>query len=463
MTKFLAISLTWAVFACDRPATHAPPPTVPVVDEAPQTSAGISWIEDDYAGALAAAKRENKPIVIDMWAEWCHTCLSMQHYVLEDKAFEPLADRFVWLSLDTEKEQNSAALAVYPVEFWPTFFILSPTDESVQARYVGAASVAQFREFLVQGEQGHLDAIADGGGLAQDDPLRLVRDGDRASIAGDYAAADTAYQQALDRAPANWARRPDVLVSQISARSKAERWGDCVDLGLSVSLETGNAASAADFLFWAGQCADKLPAKDERKLAMVTKAIERLDLLVNDQSALLSIDDRSDAMSIERAFIEQVGDLDSAKRLAQQQRAMLDKAAADAPDAHAASTYNWPRAEVYVYLGVGAELIADLEASEKAMPSNYDPPYRLAWVHLKLEQNDKALAAANRALERVYGPRRARVLSLLASIHEAGGDKAAALASHEQIVATYEALPEGQQNPASLAAAREALAKLAAK
>jgi thioredoxin-like negative regulator of GroEL len=420
-------------------------------------------MHDDYPGALARAKREGKPIVIDMWAPWCHTCLSMQHYVLTDASLRPFADRFVWLALDTDRPSSAAALAKFPVTAWPTFFVVSPVDETVQARQVGAASAAQFRELLRQGEQGHLDVAGAAGGLAADDPLRRVRDGDRAALAGDHAAADAAYGEALARAPAAWPRRAEVLVAQIGARHATERWDGCVELGLSAMEATGATASAADFVYHAAACADELPDSDARKRALRERAIARLTALVGDPEAALSVDDRTDAMRITRELQDATGDGAAARRTAELQRALLDRAAAEAPTPLAAMTYNWPRAEVYAYLGRGAELVSPLEASEKALPDEYDPPYRLAWLHLQLGRHDDALAAVQRALPRVYGPRRARALTLLADIQRARGDREAEIAARRQMVAAYEELAEGHAQPAAEAAAREALAGLERK
>src|SRR6266545_1957429 len=44
----------------------------------------IPWISDDYAAAVARARSEKKPLFIDMWAPWCHTCLSMKQVVMVD-------------------------------------------------------------------------------------------------------------------------------------------------------------------------------------------------------------------------------------------------------------------------------------------------------------------------------------------------------------------------------------------
>src|SRR5262245_50571866 len=50
-----------------------------------KTEGMMSWIEDDYPAALACAKAKNLPLVLDLWAPWCHTCLSMQTTVFTDK------------------------------------------------------------------------------------------------------------------------------------------------------------------------------------------------------------------------------------------------------------------------------------------------------------------------------------------------------------------------------------------
>src|SRR5687767_5077786 len=62
----------------------------------------LSWIVDDYAAALACAKQRNVPLVLDLWAPWCHTCLSMQSTVFTDKSFEAAAPKFVFASIDTD-------------------------------------------------------------------------------------------------------------------------------------------------------------------------------------------------------------------------------------------------------------------------------------------------------------------------------------------------------------------------
>src|SRR5437868_13916922 len=73
------------------------------VTASPISRAALVFLEDDYDGALARARSESKVLFVDAWATWCHTCLSMKHYVLSEPALAPLAERAIFLSLDTEK------------------------------------------------------------------------------------------------------------------------------------------------------------------------------------------------------------------------------------------------------------------------------------------------------------------------------------------------------------------------
>jgi hypothetical protein len=161
-----------------------------------------------------------------------------------------------------------------------------------------------------------------------------------------------------------------------------------------------------------------------------------------------------------RTLQDQLGKNAAAKATATAQRALLDEAAAKAATPFAAMTYNWPRAEVYVYLDKGLELAPALEKSAADLPVEYDPPYRLAWVLFKSGKLEEAIPWNERAAKLAYGPRKVRVLSLSADLAVARKDAAGERAARTEIVATYEALPAEQANPEALAKAKAALAAL---
>ena len=441
----------------------AQPLAATVANEQIVNGTAIVWIEDDYPAALALARREAKPILIDMWAAWCHSCLSMKHTTLIDPDLRPFADRFVWLAIDTERAVNAPTLGKYKIAAWPTFLVISPFEESVQARHLGSASVEQFIAFLQVGESGHRAAMAEQEQLDPHGPEGLARRGDRAALADDPATAAQAYSAALDAAPADWPRRPDILAARIGALYAAKEYGACVDLAIDSAAGLIHGISAGVGLSYAGACADRLSEDDPRRAALSRLALGQLARFVDAPGASLTVDDRSDILMLQREYFDRLGDTEAARRTAQRQRVMLDRAAADAATPYEASTYNWPRAEVYVYLGLGAELIPALEASAKALPEEADPPYRLAWVHYQLKQYEQSLMAAERALALAYGPRKAGIQGMLARLHHAMGNRQAERKAREAQLALLQALPSGQRDFAAEKQVREALASLQTK
>jgi thioredoxin-like negative regulator of GroEL len=412
----------------------------------------LHWFRDDYPAALACARDKGLPLAIDMWAPWCHTCLSMQAYVLTDERFADYDRRFVFLALDTDREGNAAAVAKLPPAAWPTFFVVSSIDESIQARFVGGGTVEQITTFLDDGERGH--QALQGGALARHEIA--ARDGDRAASQKDWESARTAYANALDEMPADWSRAPDVMVSLIAATARSKAWPQCLEVATRWMEKTGRSASATDFAAHALGCANELP---EQATAMRETIAKRLTALVDDREATMSIDDRSDALMYLRQTYDALGRKANARAIAERQRALLDEAAGKA-EPREAMMYNWPRAEVYAYLDREPELVPALQTSVKDLPKEYDPPYRLAWLLLEAGKPDDARRYAEQAEALAYGPRKARVQGLLAQIHAKRGDRVAERAARTAVVATLEALPADARNPEAIAKAKEELAAL---
>lgn len=411
----------------------------------------LTWYEDDYPAALACAKSTGRPLVVDMWAPWCHTCLSMSATVLVDPSLAPLADRFVWVALDTDRDVNAAVVARFALQNWPTYFVLAPRTESIAGRWLGAASVAQFRQFLKDGETA---AAALDGGATLDPLVALVRAGDVAATGKDFAAAVASYGEALAKAPADWPRRADVLVAQLAALAKAKDTAACLAAGQAGAEQTGASANATDFLVWANVCADADDADPAAAKAMREQTVAVLGKLKADAAAPLSADDRSDLMLNLREALDKLGRADEAKAIAAEQAAFLDDAAAKATDPRVAMTFNWHRAEVYVYLGKPADIVAALEASATALPDEYDPPYRLAWVYVKAGKLPEAKRWIDQAMTKAYGPRKVRVANLAVEIAKGLGDPAGERAARDALIATLAALPTEVAQPEALERAK---------
>jgi len=412
----------------------------------------MKWIEDDFASALACAKASKKPIALDLWAPWCHTCLSMQSEVFTDKSFVAEDSKFVFVALDTDRDENAAAVAKYPPSAWPTFYVIG-TDGQVLSRFIGAASVEQFHAFLDTG------LMASKGGVEGAAAHLLAAD--RHMAAKQYADAERELLGALTDAPAAWPRKADALVTLITAQRKLGKYSECLTLAEKSMNDTGNAASASDFLASAMDCAkEREQPEADRVTKFRQRAVAKWQALLDDAQAPLSVDDRSDAMMNQREALVSLGKESAAKALADKQRALLDDAAAKAKTPIAAMTYNWPRAEVYAYLGRPLDLVPALEKSAADLPREYDPRARLGWIYLKGDRLAEAAKWTDQALALVYGPRKTRVLAARAEIAAKQNDKAGERKYKEEIVKVLEALPAGQTTPDAIAKAKRAVADL---
>jgi tetratricopeptide (TPR) repeat protein len=441
--------------AAPPPATPAPAAASATAPAAKEQTGGLPWFEDDPDGALAEAKRLKKPLLVDLWAPWCHTCLSMKSYILTAKNLAGESDRFVFLSLNTEREKSAAFLEKYPVEVWPTFYVLDP-DGGIAGRWLGAASVEQLTTFLKDGERAALAAASP---PPAGDPMALLLEGDREAAKKSYLPAAKRYLDALKAAPKDWARRPDALVSAITALYRAKDFGTCVDLGAGSMADTGDTSSATDFAAFALSCAEELPKEEPRLKELYTKTEARLAALAGDPNARLSPDDRSDAYANLRDVRERLGDAAGAKEAAKKQLAVLEEAERGVPD-DVALLYDWALAEAYLYLERADDALALLHKREKALQDNYNPPHYLARAYLKLKRPDDAAKWIDRALTLSYGPRKAGMMGLKADILEAQKKPAEAKAAVEEQLSLYRALPEGQKQPSREEAVAARLAKM---
>ena len=420
----------------------------------------IPWFADAYPVALSIARLKKVPVVVDLWAPWCHTCLSMQSFVFKDDSLKTVADRFVWVAVDTEKASNASVLTKLPVEVWPTFYVLDPANESVAARQLGSMSIQQLRSFLDDGERAV--AAAHKNEMKPGDPLALLAAGDAAAIQKKHAEAARLYGEALAKTPRDWPRRGPALVSRIRSLQKIPDPSACVDLALAEAGSTGEAAAAGDFLSFGLDCADALPKTDARVAKLRGAALPRLTALAGDPSKPLSADDRGDMWRMVWDIEEKLGNAAGARIAAERRLAVLDVAVAKAPDAWAASTYDGARMETYLYLGQPDAAVAFLKQSEAALPTDYNPSARLARAYLEWGRFGEALAAVDRALPKAYGPRKAQIFRLKADILEKQGrlDDAAKVVGEE--IALWESLPAEQRRAPSMEAARKRLESLRA-
>ncbi|HET9156032.1 MAG TPA: thioredoxin family protein, partial [Myxococcaceae bacterium] len=161
------------------------------VERGGEGGSGIHFVSDDFSGALARARAEGKPLFVDAWAPWCHSCVSMKTYVFPDGVLSPVADRFVWLEIDTEKPANRAFVEQFPTDALPTLMVIDPRTGQAFRRWVGSATVVELAARL----RATALALTPGApGTAAQDALARAS---AADATGDHPGATEAYRAAL--------------------------------------------------------------------------------------------------------------------------------------------------------------------------------------------------------------------------------------------------------------------------
>jgi Thiol:disulfide interchange protein len=67
---------------------------------------------DSLADGLAVAKREGKPVIIDMWATWCKNCVVMDQTTFKDPAVTAALDGYVKIKFQAEDIDHGDAQAL---------------------------------------------------------------------------------------------------------------------------------------------------------------------------------------------------------------------------------------------------------------------------------------------------------------------------------------------------------------
>ncbi|NVJ04134.1 thioredoxin family protein [Myxococcus sp. AM001] len=448
MRLLAACLLLSGLVACTAANTNAP------ASEAAHARGPLPFIEDDYARALAEAQAKGLPLFVDVWAPWCHTCRSMKAYVLSDAALARHADRFVWLEVNTDLTSNAAFQEKYPVEFWPTLYVIDPRQEKALLRFAGSATVAQLEKLFEDGERAYT------GGVTGAEAL-LAR-GDALYAEGRSAEAAETLAEALAEAPADWSRRGRAVESLLTAMYGAKQHEACARKALEELPKTPRSLSWANGALLGMYCVLSLPedhpAGTELRGGLEAKVAEALAPPAIEMSA----DDRSGLYEVRVQAREVAKDTAAVKALSEEWLAFLEAEAAKAPHPQARTVFDSHRMLAAMKLETPARAIPALEQSEQDLPQDYNPPARLATLYRLVGRLDDALAASDRALARVQGARRLSVLSGRADIFVAREDTASAVKTLEEALTFAKSLPASQVSPRMVAGLEKKLSGLQA-
>ncbi|HET7452558.1 MAG TPA: tetratricopeptide repeat protein [Thermoanaerobaculia bacterium] len=377
----------------------------------------------------------------------------MRAFVFTDAALTRQAGRFVWLSIDTENAKNADFLKKYPVDVWPSMFVIDAATETAAMRWVGGATTPQLVGILADGER----AVARKGGGFEEALARA----DRAYAEGKNADAAKAYREAIAKAPAEWPRYGRTVESLLFALDQSHDPASCVAVAREAFPRVRHSSSAVGVAGSGLGCAIELPPNHPERAAIVAGFERDVRAVMADPKIVMSGDDRSGLYMTLIDAREDAKDEAGQRKVTEEWSAFLDSAAASARTIEQRTSFDSHRLSAYLALKTPEKAVAMLERSEKDLPDDYNPPARLAVAWKELHDWDKALAASDRALAKAYGPRRLGILRTRAEIYQGKGDLASAKATLEKAIAEAEALPDGQRNPGMVAGLRKRLEALA--
>jgi thioredoxin-like negative regulator of GroEL len=447
----LLVALSLAAVACRAPdpdpplvepsltppsARPAPAPLASASSVVPAPGPKLQLIEDDVPAALAQAKKSGKALFVEVWAPWCHTCLSLKSFVLPDPSIAALGDRVVFAAIDSDRPENVAFMNRHSVNVWPTLYVLDGEGE-VLGLWQGAASVRELREFIVSAVDDR-DAAREPSG-----PLAALLSAKRAQAKSDYRGAARHYQAALDRAPADWRRKSEALAGLIFSEYRAGDFKRCAELGVAHLDAIEGAAVPTDASSVVLDCASR--TKGALGAKAQDRAVARLARHTAKPPADASVDDKADALALYAEVLRAGGDQAASRRTLERQLALLEAAAKAAPSAEAAATFDYARMNSYLALGRGDQAVAMLDKRCKELPDGYEPFARLAQALVALRRHEPALRAIEEAIAKSYGPRQLGYLETKARIARTIGDGARERAALEKLIAAYAELDDKQK------------------
>lgn len=364
----------------------------------------------------------------------------MRAFVLTDPALASHAGQFVWLDLNTDLTTNESVLQKHEADALPTFLVVDPKDETVVLRWVGSLTLPQLEAFLEEARA----AVRGTGGAASPADVALAR-ADGLYGARQYAEAAAAYREALAQAPPGWPRYSRAVEALLYSYQSTEKYEQAVELAREAQSRLAGTPSALTVSLGGLDSALELPKDNPGRAAAIAEMEVGLRAAVADPKVAVAADDRSGAYSSLLQARKQAGDEEGAKTVAAEWAAFLEVEAAKASSPEERAVFDSHRLSAYLALGEPARALSMLEASEKALPRDYNPPNRLARAYGSLKEWDKALAASSRAAALASGRAKLRVLGLRASLLQEKGDVGAARQTFDEAIAFGESLPADER------------------
>jgi thioredoxin 1 len=103
-------------------------------DFAHDTKGGIQFHRGTFSEALARAKKENKLVFLDIYAEWCGPCKRLKSVTFADEGVGTFYNsNFVNVALNGEEGEGADLAAKFAIRSYPSLLFINSSGEVVKA------------------------------------------------------------------------------------------------------------------------------------------------------------------------------------------------------------------------------------------------------------------------------------------------------------------------------------------
>jgi tetratricopeptide (TPR) repeat protein len=381
----------------------------------------------------------------------------MRAFVFTEPALTSRAGQFVWLEMNIDDEKNASLLPKISVEALPSYYVVNPADDTIALRHVGAMTIAEVGAFLDDARR-----VLGGAPTSSPADAALLR-ADRLNAEGKKTESAAAYREALDAAPPAWSPYGRAVAALLFGYQTTHADATCVALAREALPRLSGSSVAVTVSTGGLDCALALDKSDPARASAIGEMEATLRRILADSGAGAAADDLSSGYSSLLEARRDAGDKAGAREAAAEWAAFLEAQAGAARTPEQRAVFDSHRLAAYLALEEPERAIPMLQASERDLPDDYNPPARLAVAYQAMKRLDEALAASDRALPRVTGPRRIRVLETRAEILGAKGEAASARGVLQDALVYAESLPAGQRSERTIATLKKKLAESESK
>lgn len=107
-----------------------------------ETDGELTWFSDDFEGASARAASSGKPLLIDLYADWCGPCVTLAEEFFTSETMRPILSNFVLLRLDVDNPDLAQYSQRYNVSAIPCV-VIAEADGTEIDRIVGTTQTVQ--------------------------------------------------------------------------------------------------------------------------------------------------------------------------------------------------------------------------------------------------------------------------------------------------------------------------------